>query len=184
MPKLAELDPKEIVRQLAEIEQKCQKYAAGLPQKEEARNFWEGMLFEVAGVHVVTALGEVKEILNIPPAVTTIPGTQEWMLGVANIRGNLMPIVDLQAFLGGKSIRTHARSRVLVIDQNGIFAGLMVADVLGIRYFPEEFRTSSGAMAGRMGHFIDGAFVQEGKSWPIFSMEKLADFEGFQTAAA
>ncbi len=181
---MAELNPKQVIRQLVEIEQRCQKMAAGLPQKEEVRRFWEGMLFEVAGIHVVTALKEVKEILNIPPAVTIIPGTQRWMLGVANIRGNLMPIVDLQSFLGGKMIKSHARTRVLVVNQSDIFVGLMVTDVLGIRYFPEEFRTSSGTMAGQMRHFIDGAFVQEGKSWPIFSMAKLTSYEGFQTAAA
>jgi twitching motility protein PilI len=181
---MAGVDSQQLILQLQRIEQRCQKYAAGLPQKEEATQFWEGMLFEVAGVHLVTALGEVKEILNYPPVVTPVPGTRNWMMGVANIRGNLMPIVDLQVFLGGKPISVHSRTRVLVIDQQGIFAGLMVEEVLGIRYFPEELRAKSGSMAGRMGKFIGGAFVQEGKSWPVFSMRQLADDEGFQTAAA
>lgn len=180
---MAEVEPKEMILRLREIELRCQQYAAGLPQKEKARQFWEGMLFEVAGIHVVTALTEVKEILNIPPAVTPIPGTRSWMMGVANIRGNLMPIVDLQAFLGGAHVTQHQRTRVLVINQDGIFVGLMVGEVLGIRYFPEEFRAQSGTMAGRMGQFINGAFVQEGKSWPIFSMHLLAGNEAFQTAA-
>ena len=105
-------------------------------------------------------------------------------MGVANIRGNLLPVVDLQAFLGGENLASHARTRVLVISQDGIYAGLMVEDVLGIRHFPEELRTKSGSMAGAMGQFIEGAFVQEGRSWPIFSMPRLAGNDAFQTAAA
>lgn len=181
---MAEVEPSDLILQLQGIEIRCQKHAAGLPQREEIKKYWEGMLFEVAGVHVVTALKEVKEILNIPPVVTPIPGTRNWMRGVANIRGNLMPVVDLQAFLGGALLTTHARTRVLVINQSGIFTGLMVEEVLGIRYFPEEFRTKSGSMAGAMGQFIDGAFVQEGRSWPIFSMPRLAGNNAFQSAAA
>lgn len=180
---MARIEPADIILQLRGIEQRCQENAAGLPQREEAKKFWEGMLFEVAGVHVVTALSEVKEILNIPPVVTPIPGTMNWMRGVSNIRGNLMPVVDLQMFLGGDRLREHSRTRVLVIEQAGIYAGLMVEDVLGIRYFPEELRSESGSMTGLLGRFIDGAFVQEGKSWPIFSMPMLAGSEQFQSAS-
>jgi twitching motility protein PilI len=178
------LTPADIIQQLHGIEERCQKYAAGLPQREEAKQFWEGMLFEVDGVHVVTALKEVKEILNFPPVVTKIPGTLKWMRGVSNIRGTLMPVVDLQSFLGGDRLKEHSRTRVLVIEQGDLYTGLMVQDVLGIRYFPEELRTESGSMAGSLGQFIEGAFVQEGKSWPIFSMPRLATNEAFQSAAA
>ena len=44
---------------------------------------------------------EVVEILPMPQ-VTPVPGAQPWLLGVANIRGNLLPIVDLKQFLEGE----------------------------------------------------------------------------------
>lgn len=50
---------------------------------------------------MIAPLEEVKEILNYPDGVTRVPGTQAWLLGMANIRGNLLPLIDLQQFLGG-----------------------------------------------------------------------------------
>jgi len=72
----------------------------------------------------------------------------------------------------------------LVMGEGGLYAGLMVETVLGIRRFPEEFRTQSGGVAGPVGAFVQGSFVLEGESWPIFSMKKLARSENFQSAAA
>jgi len=174
----------ELIALLKEIEDRCLRFAAGLPQQEEIKVFWEGVVFAVSGQHLLAPLGEVKEVLNFPPGVTPVPGTQPWLRGVANIRGNLLPIVDLQAFLGGGRIQPGRRTRVLVIDQNGLYTGLMVDNVMGIRHFPEEMRTITGSVPGPVGKFIDGAFIVEKEIWPIFSMQRLAANESFQAAAA
>lgn len=169
---------------LKQIEQRSLQNSPGLPQKEVAQRFWEGVLFTVSGVRLVTPLNEVKEILNFPSVVTPVPGTLGWVKGIANVRGNLLPIIDLQTFLDGKAIQAGRRTRILVMGEGELYAGLMVENILGIRRFPEEFRTKSGGVAGPVGAFIQGSFVLEGESWPIFSMNKLAHSESFQSAAA
>jgi len=181
---MAESKSRELVQLLREIEERCRRFAAGLPQQEEPVKFWEGLLFSVSGVQLVASLTDVKEILNFPSAVTPIPGTQPWVRGVANVRGNLMPIVDLQMFLGGNRVVVGRRTRMLVIDHEGVYAGLMVAGVHGIKYFPEEFRTKSKGISGPVSDFIESSFVLEGKSWPVFSMRDLAASESFLAAAA
>lgn len=181
---MAEKESRELFQLLQQIEQRCLQYAAGLPQKQEVRKFWEGVLFTVSGVRLVTPLTEVKEILNLPPVVTSVPGTLPWVRGVANVRGNLLPIIDLQLFLDGRQIQVGRRNRILVMGEGELYAGLMVETILGIRRFPEEFRTQSGGVAGPVGAFVQGSFVLEGENWPIFSMKKLARSENFQSAAA
>ena len=48
-----------------------------------------------------------------------VPGAQPWMLGVANMRGNLLPMVDLKQFLEGERTVLHESQRVLIVRQPG-----------------------------------------------------------------
>ncbi len=181
---MADTESKKLILLLREIEERCRKHARGLPQQEEPIQFWEGLLFTVAGSQWVTSMTDVKEILSLPAAITAVPGTQIWVRGVANIRGNLMPIIDLQVYLGGQRVKSGRRTRMLVIDHDGVFAGLLVEGVQGIKYFPEEFRTAAKGVAGAVGEYVESSFVLEGKSWPVFSMRRLAASDTFLMAAA
>ena len=132
-----ESEARELVLLLQDIENRSRKFAFDRPHKEESKFTWEGVLFTILGEKLLTALGEVKEILNYPSNVTHVPGAQSWVRGVANVRGSLLPIFDLQEYLGGSAIAIGRRTRVLVIAHEGLFAGLMVADVYGMRHFNE-----------------------------------------------
>ena len=80
-----------------------------------------------------------------PSVVTRVPGAKAWIRGIANVRGQLLPVVDLRAFLGGGTTNTDRSTRVLVAHHREVPAGLLVDEVLGFRRFNEgEF---SGATA-------------------------------------
>ena len=104
----------------------------GLPMQEAPPESWEGVMFSVLGSRLVMPLREVVEMLPFPPVVTRVPGAKAWVRGVANIRGNLLPLIDLQSFLGGSPISPDRHSRVLVINHEEIFAGLLVERVMGM----------------------------------------------------
>jgi twitching motility protein PilI len=70
-------------------------------------------------------IGEVAEILKLP-RYTLIPGVELWMKGLANVRGRLLPITDILMFLGRKSTVLDNKRRVLVVDHEEMFAGLIV----------------------------------------------------------
>lgn len=79
------------------IETATFRHAAPLPLKEDAHPQWQGMGFQVGGLRLVSAMGEIDEILK-PPKVAALPGVKSWVLGVANVRGRLIPVVDLHEF--------------------------------------------------------------------------------------
>jgi len=175
----------EIIRLLQDIESRSLQFAQGLPTRHEERLLWEGMLCTVAGVRVIAPLREVKEILNYPSSVTRVPGTKPWVLGIANIRGNLLPIFDLQIFLGGKTSRAVGhRSRVLVIDHKGVFAGLLVGDVQGMRHFSEDQRVDAPILHAGLRPFVKDACLLDGEVMPVLSMNLIAENPDFQVAAA
>ncbi len=179
---MAEQSAEEIIRLLADIESRSQQFSPGLP-KEEVALLWEGVLFTVVGLKMIAPLDEVKEILNYPSAVTPVPGSAEWMLGVANSRGNLLPIIDLQVYLGGKPISIGRRTRVLIINHEGLYAGLLVADVQGMRHFSDEQLTSGDVPVKEVLPFVTKAYEYEGTIRPVFSMNRLAIESEFRVAA-
>lgn len=176
------LDSGKILRQLVDIERRSRQFAAGLPQ-EEVKLFWEGILFGVAGIGAIAPLGEIREILNVPTEITKIPGTRDWVLGMANIRGSLLPIFDLQLFLGSAPVPIGRRSRVLVIDHEGLFAGLLVGDVQGMRHFSDEQLVEVPVLAESIIPFVEKAYELDGTVRPVFSMSVLAQSAEFRVAA-
>src|SRR3546814_2899540 len=76
------------------------------------------------------------------PQVTPVPGSQPWMLGVANIRGNLLPTVDLKQFLEGERTVLHEGQRVLIVRQPGGDVAVTIDELFGQRSFRSEEHTS------------------------------------------
>lgn len=175
--------PNELVQLLQNIEQRSRAQAVGLPQQEEIQPHWDGIVFYLGKTRLVAPLNEVIEILHLPADLTQVPGTQPWVRGVANIRGNLLPIVDLQLFLGDDSVLAGGHSRVLIIKHKKIFTGLLVKEVLGMRHFPQKCRIKYPSPDGLMGKFISTAFEKDEETWPVFSMFALAKNNRFQIAS-
>jgi twitching motility protein PilI len=63
---------------------------------------------EIGGVRYLLDLLEAGEIVPVP-ALTRVPLTQPWYLGLANIRGNLVGVVDLAAYLAQPAAPSSAQ---------------------------------------------------------------------------
>ena len=169
---------------LADYERRSLAHVAGLPEQLDAPGLWRGVGFRIGAHRLASGFDEVVEILPMP-TVTAVPGAQPWMLGVANVRGNLLPIVDLKQFLQGERTVLHESQRVLLVRQPGGDVAVLVDELFGQRSFHEEQLTGTEAMAeGRFAHFIDRAYRLDDHTWGIFSLERLARTPEFRQAAA
>jgi len=169
---------------LYELEARARAHAFGLPQREEARTLWHGVGFRLAGMPLVAPLGQVREVLVSPP-VSRVPGAKEWVTGIANVRGTLLPILDLQGFLSSRPTARGRRTRVLVVQHSGVMAGLMVDEVLGLRHFFEEDRLAHiPSSAEGLRAYLSGAFSQAGEVWTVFDMHRLIQDPAFMQVAA
>jgi len=94
--------------------------------------------FQVGADSWFVALNQVSEVIPVP-ALVSVPLTNEWFRGVANVRGNLYSVVDLSAFQGGEAIGAGMERRVILVSERLIGgAGLLVSRMLGLRN-PEQF---------------------------------------------
>ncbi|MEW8321572.1 MAG: chemotaxis protein CheW [Candidatus Thiodiazotropha taylori] len=175
--------PQGVVQLLANLEQRSRKNAKGLPQQELIQSYWEGVMFYVGDSRFIAPLSSVKEILNYPSALTPVPGSKPWMMGVANVRGTLIPVIDLQLFLIGEKTRRTRRSRVLVFTIGSGLSGVLVGEMVGMRHFTKETAKEVQAVSENFSKYVQFEFDQDGMAWPVFSLQALADDPVFQIAA-
>jgi len=173
----------EILRLLGSLQERCRENAVGLPEPDQIQSYWEGVMFYVGEDRLIAPLSDIKEILNFPTAITKVPGTKPWMLGVANIRGTLLPVIDLQLFLIGRKTNRSRRSRVLVFQIGEGLTGVLVGEMVGMRHFARDSVTDKEALSGKFDRYIQHGFDQDGVTWPVFKLSVLAEDPAFQIAA-
>lgn len=170
---------------LEDIDLRSRTKALGLPQQVEVRRTWSGVGFRLGEVHLLSKLEEVDEIL-ISPEMTRVPSALSWVKGIANIRGMLLPIMDLRDFIDGNAVQAGRKARVILIKKGELVSGLMVDEVFGMRHFFEEERTEEVPSEGseNLKKYLQGAFRKGNMHWGIFDMDNLAEDPGFLQVAA
>jgi twitching motility protein PilI len=176
------LSPGDAMSRLADLQHRFQVAARSLPQFAADESTWDGLVFSVSGIRVTAALNEVSEMLAVPERITRVPGARSWMLGLANIRSSLLPIIDLQLYLGARAVVIGKQARVLVIRQHGLVSGLLVPSVQGMRHFHVSDRVSEVRVKGALGAYVYEAFNEDEAIWPVISMPALASDPAFRSA--
>lgn len=173
-------EPFELLR---ELERRSRVAAVGrgsgtLPEE------WVGIGFRVEDEHFVAPRDQVREVLMIPESITRVPRSRRWLLGIANLRGHLLPLVDLKLFLGSGRTRIRRTTRVISVNHREIPAGLVVDEVLGFRRFMEAEKVVEWSPTMlRCDRYLDGAFQRSQETWPIFNLHELIESGSFLQAA-
>lgn len=166
---------------LVDYERRSLAHVAGVPEQIEAPGLWRGIGFRIGDRVFVSSISEVNEILSMPPTLTPVPATRNWLLGVGNVRGNLLGIVDLKQFLFDQRSHVSDRSRVLWVKQAGGGVGLLVDEVLGQRNLTDEQRVDAeGESDQRLARFVTENVTLGPASVGMFSMVELTRAADFQ----
>ena len=164
---------------LLSLDQRCRENSSGLPVNQSVVDDWIGIAFRINNVSLLAKMDDISEILP-PPETIRVPGVKYWVKGLANIRGSLMPVLDLKAFLCGTETVIDKDSRILVINKMGLIAGLLVEEVYGLRRFkPDDHRDEIDPQAGSIREYLTGVFTAPTQQWNVFSVEKLVSTEQF-----
>jgi twitching motility protein PilI len=144
---------------------------------------WTGIGFSVLGQRLVAPMGSVTEILMVPP-MARLPRVQSWVKGVANVRGRLLPVIGLAAFLGGRSGINWRAQRVLVLGSGEFDCGIVVDEVHGLKHFTNEsFQAEAPAIDAALARFVEGAYAAADGYWAVFQPAALVSDLRFLDAA-
>ena len=146
---------------------------------------WVGVGFRIGEEQFVAPREQVREVLMLPDAMTRVPGAQRWLLGIANLRGHLLPLIDVKLLLGSGRTTLRRNTRVISVNHREVPAGLVVDEVLGFRRFTDhEFAKKAAETIVRCDRFLNGTYKRGDESWPVFNLFDLVESNLFLQAAA
>lgn len=166
---------------LLDLEKKCKINACPLPLQSELGRSWQGVGFLTGAYHFVAPLGEVKEVIPLSK-LSSLPASVDWFMGIANLRGRVLPVTDLQKFMLGTRQSLTPLSRILVMDFEQSSVGFLVTQVLGVQRFlaqPKVVKTEDLDIDDSFKPHVQGIFEGEKQRWTVLSLKKLSEATQF-----
>ena len=131
-------------------------------------------------------IGSVREIVRVPE-ITAVPSAPETVEGVINLRGKIIPVMDLRKRFGQSDIQPNKKNRILVVELENKLVGLIVnaaSEVLKIA--PSEIEAPGNLFAEGESSYITGVGKLKGRLIILLDIAKLLhrpEFKRFEEAA-
>lgn len=170
--------------QSLELLERLHAYDSVMPPALAApRPSWVGTSLGVAGVPLLIGAGELEEIIETP-AVTTIPGTKAWVLGVAAYKGGLLPIFSGDVLFRKRPYTGRQRDYCMVVRRPGLYFGLTLSHVQRDLRFPIDERVMGCPVDPDFEGYTLGGFKYKGDYLGVFDIDKLVADEELSDASA
>jgi chemotaxis signal transduction protein len=123
------------------------------------------LVFRIGEESFAVPVGQVLEVAELG-TLTPVPGAPASVLGVRNLRGQILPVIDLAAILG--TPRTRQPDKLVVAEEGGRRAGLALEDVTEVAILDDAmqdvespFLSGSTIVGGELVEIvdIDGVFA-------------------------
>lgn len=131
-------------------------------------------LFELAGARFAVDVRSAREVVLFDE-ITAVPRAPRHLVGVANLRGTVMPIVDVRELLGLAESRAGRTVRTLVVRDGAVQAALVVDTVVGLEPFGDVAGADSPSAAGMWGPrpLMAGWIQWAGETLPLLDVPKI-----------
>ena len=135
------------------------------------------LTFKLAGEEYGISILKIKEIIGMMP-ITSVPQTPEFVKGVINLRGRVIPVVDLRLRLGMEPHNYTERTCIIVVELAGqtgtILVGIAVDTVLQVlNVKSEEIEESPRFGTGLDTNYILGMAKMEGSVKILLDLDRV-----------
>jgi purine-binding chemotaxis protein CheW len=158
-----------------------------LPTAASSTETAQFIVFSLHKTEYAVPLSNVIEIER-PPAITLVPNMPDWMMGVTNLRGDIVSMVDLRRFLGVGQFGFTPSARVLMAQtQTGeVTIGFLVDRVSGVRSLGvNQIKSPTAPIEDRIATFMRGIYEYENRMIVVLDFNKLllsTEIRQFETA--
>jgi len=140
----------------------------------------EFLSFRLGGENYCIDILKVQEIRGYE-SVTAIANTPAFIKGVINLRGNIVPIVDLRIKFRLANVSYDATTIVIILNLNKKMIGVVVDSVSDVIAVPlEEIREAPRFGSTINTEFISGMATVEGRMLIVVDIERLMSSEDLQ----
>jgi purine-binding chemotaxis protein CheW len=122
--------------------------------------------FEVAGGDYAVDVAQVREVVRWQP-VTPLPKAPVLIEGVIDLRGVIVPIVDLGRVFTGRPLEPSLATRIAVVEVDGLLVGLIVDAAIEVLSIDVSCVDDPPALATQAGYDTTRAVVRRAGAKPI-----------------
>lgn len=105
--------------------------------KEISQDKKQYIIFYLADKKFGVNINQTKEILS-NTEMTYVPDSPDFISGIINLRGSVVPVVDLKLRLKIKGTKKESDEKIIIVELDGVTAGMMVDDVKEIESLIRE----------------------------------------------
>ena len=125
-------------------------------------------------------IGSVREIVRVPE-ITSVPSAPETVEGVINLRGKIIPVMDLRKRFGQSDIRPDKKNRILVVELDNKLVGLIVnAATEVLKIAPGEIEPPGNVFAEGESSYVTGVGKLKGRLIILLDIHKLLQRSEFK----
>ncbi|MFH1416165.1 MAG: chemotaxis protein CheW [Elusimicrobiota bacterium] len=165
-----EKETKSSKSKIAKILQQVQeKYNMGETGHEETREILSFLIGDE--IYAIDILN-VYEIV-VPGKIFNAPTTPPYVIGVINLKGEVLPVIDLKQFLGISETLMGIDSRIIVVGERSKL-GLLVESTIDIIYVPvREIQPALATIEKIKADYFDGEILFDDKLISLLNLEKI-----------
>ncbi len=131
--------------------------------------------FKISSIGLLIAADVISELADMEN-ICTIPNTAPWLLGLANLRGNLIPVFDLVMFLGLEATDNQIKPMLLILGQGSAAAAVVINELPGHQLLQgDEELTNLPALPDALTPYISKGYQQDENLW--FTFEHIPFFQ-------
>lgn len=128
---------------------------------------------ETYGINVM----QVQEVLRYTE-IAPVPGSPDYVLGIINLRGNVVTVIDTRARFGLPASEVSDNTRIVIIEAEKQVIGILVDSVAEVVYLKQsEIDTAPNVGTDESARFIQGVANREGELLILVDLNKLLSDE-------
>jgi purine-binding chemotaxis protein CheW len=118
-------------------------------------------------------IGSVREIVRVPE-ITAVPNAPEMVEGVINLRGKIIPVMDLRKRFGSTAIQSDKKNRILVVELENRLLGLIVSSASEVlKIPPSEIEPPGAVFAEGESSYVTGVGKLKGRLVILLDIARL-----------
>jgi purine-binding chemotaxis protein CheW len=129
-------------------------YVAQNEEDSDAQEMIQLCIFELSDRLFGLTIFDVQEIME-DAEITPVPTTPHFLLGVINLRGNIVPIVDIREILHLPFKDRTQEGRIMILNIKNIRIGILVDAITEVRHLEKRIVQADSAQTG----ISDGKFI-------------------------
>ena len=148
-----------------------------LGEERKKRDAVRMLAFSLGDENYCADIRDIKEVVRIT-GITRVPGIPWFVIGVMNLRGEIISLIDIRHFFGLRQKELTNESRVIVTDVKGESIGIVVDRIKGALYVEEEsVQPTLATIKGKLADYTKGQVKSGDEILALLDLEKILGCE-------